>query len=375
MTRKRTIGDIALLAGVSKATVSRVLNQKPDVDPTTRERILRIVEEEGFVPSLTASGLARRHSHLIGVLVPSFTWPMVPDIVCGIAEAIGDTPYELVLYSINEQNRVGGKGDVIDHILASDLVAGLLSIFPGLHAKRIIRLHQHGFSVVMIDDHEHPSDVPWITADNQQGAYEAVCHLLKLGHRRIAHIRGPMDRLCSHERYQGYCRALEDYGVPIDPTLVVEGTFTRAAGIEAAHKLFTASPPRDQRFTAIFAASDDIAYGVMLYAEDHGIHIPDDLALIGFDDIASSAHVRPPLTTVKQPFQEMGRQGAKLLLSIIQQTHQQRTYIPPGAGKHTASLHQEDEQVLQIQLATSLLVRASCGAQQRQALSSIEQVT
>lgn len=373
MARKRTIGDIALLAGVSKATVSRVLNQKPDVDPATRERILRIVEEEGFVPSLTAAGLARRHSHLIGVLVPSFTWPMVPDIVCGVAEAIGLTPYELVLYSINDKTRANGKGDVIDHILASDLVAGLLSILPGLPAKHVIRLHQHGFPVVMIDDRELPSDVPWISVDNQQGAYEAVCHLLKLGHRRIAHIQGPVDLYCSRQRYQGYCRALEDYGIPVDPTLVVEGLFRRQSGIEAAQKLL--SLPPEQRPTAIFAASDNTAYGVMAYADEHGIHIPNDLALVGFDGIFSSAHVRPPLTTVKQPFQEMGRQGAKLLLSMIEQAHRPRAYIPPGAGKHATSLQPEDEQVLQIQLATSLLVRSSCGARQSQALSSIEQVT
>ncbi|GCE06534.1 LacI family DNA-binding transcriptional regulator [Dictyobacter aurantiacus] len=379
MARKRTIDDIARLAGVSKTTVSRVLNNKPDVDPNTRERILRIVKEEGFVPSATAAGLAGGRSHLLGVLVPSFTWPMIPDIVCGIAETIGNTAYELVLYSLNDKTRENGEGDIIDHILSTNLVAGILAVLPGQSSKFVIRLHQHGFPVVLIDDQDDPPLVPWIGADNQCGAYDAVKHLLALGHRRIAHIQGPMKYVCSRERYEGYCQALREHGIPVEPTLVIEGAFDTASGRDAAQTLL--SLPEDQRPTAIFAGSDLMAYGVLAFAEEQGIDIPGELALVGFDAIGSSALVRPALTTVKQPFQEMGQRGIEVLLSIIEQSDQQRFNVRSGYARDFMRLSRAnvDEPAnappLRIRLATSLVVRASCGMRQRSPFSSIKSVS
>ncbi|HZR41549.1 MAG TPA: LacI family DNA-binding transcriptional regulator [Ktedonobacteraceae bacterium] len=383
MAEKRTIDDIARLAGVSKATVSRVLNHKPDVDPNTRERILRIVEEQGFVPSITASGLAGGRSRLIGVLVPSFTWPFIPNIMRGIAEVIGETVYELVLYSINDSTRENDKGDVIDHILATKLTAGLLAVLPGPSAKYVVRLHKHGFPVVLIDDQELPPNVPWVGADNCTGAYEAVLHLIRLGHRRIAHIQGPMKNLCSRERYEGYCRALQEEGLTPDPDLVAEGCFTALSGRAAADKFF--SLPEDRRPTAIFAGSDQMAYGVMASAEEHGLRIPRDLALVGFDDLESSAHVRPALTTVRQPFYEMGQCSIELLLSMLDKPRHStvRTGVRAGisgsassvgTGFHMPSTYSvvsggvnngNGSGPVQIQLATSLIVRSSCGASQQ----------
>lgn len=376
MARKRTIDDIARLAGVSKTTVSRVLNNKPDVDPNTRERILRIVKEEGFVPSATATGLAGGRSHLLGVLVPSFTWPMIPDIVGGVAETIGRTSYELVLYSLNDKTRENGKGDVIDHILSTNLVAGLLAVLPGQSSKFVLRLHQHGFPVVLIDDQDDPPLVPWVGADNQRGAYDAVKHLLALGHCRIAHIQGPMKYVCSRERYEGYCRALREHNIPIDPALVIEGAFDTSSGRKAAQAFF--SQPQERRPTAIFAGSDLMAFGVLMFAEEHGISIPGDLALVGFDAISSSALVRPSLTTIKQPFQEMGKRGTELLLSMIEQSDQQRLTVRPAFARDfthlsSYSVHEQSgSPPLRIRLATSLVVRASCGMQQSISISSIE---
>jgi LacI family transcriptional regulator len=371
MAGKRTIDDIARLAGVSKATVSRVLNHKPDVDPATRERILHIMEEEAFVPSITASGLAGGRSRLIGVLVPSFTWPLIPDVMRGVAEVVGLTPYEMVLYSINDSLRDNGSnGDVIDHILATKLTAGILAILPGPSSRHVVRLHKHGFPVVMIDDQELPGELPWIGADNRHGAYEAVCHLLHLGHRRIAHIQGPMKHLCSRERYQGYCEALEEAGLKVDPEFVLEGDFMPNGGRSAASKLFAL--PVERRPTAIFAASDPMAYGVLAAAEEYGLHIPRDIALVGFDDIASSAHVRPALTTVRQPFYEMGQHGIKLLLSMLNTPRvPTRSDLAMNGFLSSFSLASEigakengstDGSPIRIQLPTSLIVRASCGS-------------
>ena len=358
MSKKRTIGDIARLAGVSKATVSRVLNDKPDVDAETRQRILRIMQEEDFVPSITASGLARGHSRMIGALVPTFTWPFVPEIVKGVAEAIGTTTYEMVLYSVNERVSARGNGSVLDHILASNLVAGLLAIMPGQSFRHVMRLYESGFPVVLIDDQDIPPDVPWICANSRQGGYDAVCHLLEMGHRRIAHICGKPNRLCTRERYHGYCLALAEAGIPVDPSLVVEGDFEIDGGVRAAHQLF--SLPLDQRPSAIFAGSDIMAYGVLKAAEQHHLHIPNDVSLVGFDDIPSASLMRPGLTTIRQPFAEMGQRATELLLNILNTPHAYAERY--RSGYEETALHNSvgGYHAIHIQLPTSLVVRESC---------------
>ena len=157
MAEKLTILDIARLAGVSTATVSRVLNQKPDVDPATRERVLRIVEEQSFVPSIAAAGL-RKRSRLLGALVPSLTWPLIPELMRGVGEVVGLTSYELILYSITDVNHEKDRSDVIDRIVGTRLAAGLLAVFPGPSAKHLAELHSREFPVVLIDDQGIPPE-------------------------------------------------------------------------------------------------------------------------------------------------------------------------------------------------------------------------
>lgn len=365
MPGKHTIDDVARLAGVSKATVSRVLNHKPDVDPMTRERVLRIVEEIGFVPSITATGLAGGRSHLIGILIPSFTWPFIPDVMRGVASVISDTPYELVLYSINDTMREKSTSEVIDNILATKLTAGLLAIFPGSLSHYLVRLHKQGFPVVLVDDQKPPTSTPWVGADNYHGSKMAVRHLIELGHRRIAHISGPHQHLCTQERYQGYHDALLEASIPPDPQLVVEGNFTAKVGRQVANQLFVL--PAETRPTAIFAANDQTAYGVMVAAEAFDLHIPKDVALVGFDDISSAAHVRPSLTTVRQPFYEMGQRGIELLLSMLRSsqssTHSRNAWLAATPAQ-SASYETGENEPARIQLPTRLVVRMSCGSPQ-----------
>jgi LacI family transcriptional regulator len=340
------------------------------------------MEDVSFVPSITASGLAGGRSRLIGLLVPSFTWPFIPDIVRGVAEVAGNTIYEIVFYSINDKTREDNKGDVIDHILSTNLIAGLLAILPGQSSRYVVRLHQLGFPIVMIDDQLLPPAMPWVGVDNFTGAYDATRHLLNLGHRRIAHIQGPLRFLYSNERYRGYCQALQDADIPIDPALVIEGDLEITGGKSAARTLLTLAPA--QRPTAIFAGSDQMAYGVLAVAAALGLRVPDDLALVGFDDIYSSAYIQPPLTTVKQPFTEMGQRAAELLLSLLNKASQQfgSTYPYPtfkrvkSAGPQSLMLTQpyettlpteegESDEPIRIFLSTSLVVRASCGSRLR----------
>ncbi|WP_052888809.1 LacI family DNA-binding transcriptional regulator [Thermogemmatispora carboxidivorans] len=360
MAHKVTILDIARLAKVSTTTVSRVLHNKPDVDPATRERILRIVEEQGFVPSITAAGLAAGRNPLISVLVPALTWPLIPELLLSVASVVESTSYEMVLYSISSSNHERDCGKIIDRILATRLTAGLLAVFPGQSSQHLTRLRRQGFPVVLIDDQSPPPEgIPWIGADNRRGAYEATRHLIELGHRRIAHIQGPLKYCVSHERYQGYCDALQEAGLEVDPSLVLEGDFMPAGGQRCALALL--SRPISERPTAIFAASDYMAYGVIAAAETLGLRIPQDLALVGFDDNPASAHVRPSLTTVRQPVHAMGEQAIKLLLEMIEQEQMPRR----RRQSMPATAEEPPREAPRLVLPTSLVIRESCGALQR----------
>jgi len=345
-----TINDIARLAGVSKATVSRVINQKPDVDPATRTRILRIMDEQGFVPSIAAAGLAGGRTRLIGVLVPSLTWPLMPHIMRGIGEIVEQSTYELVLYSISHER---DRSAVIDRILAAKLTEGLLAVYPGQATAYLSELHASGYPVVMLDDQVIPTgETAWVGADNRTGANAAVKHLLQLGHRRIGHIKGRIGYECSEDRYRGYCDALAEAGLAPDPALVAQGDFLVTGGEACARQLF-ALPERP---TAIFAASDDMASGVLAAAAAAGLRVPEDVALVGFDDTAPAAFMRPSLTTIGQPFFEMGKRAATLLLDAV---NAQRRPVPSW---HTA---QRDSAPIREFLPTRLVVRESCGAARR----------
>jgi LacI family transcriptional regulator len=322
--------------------------------PTTRKRLA-----QRFQPGIAAAWLANGRRQLIGMLIPSFTWPLIPELMRGVAEMLEQTSYELVLYSMNDADLKRDRSEVINRVLATQLTAGLLAVFPGQASQDLTRLYHQGFPVVIVDD-QLEQTTPWVGVDNTTGAYLVVRHLVQLGHRRIAHIAGPHEYLASHDRYNGYRQALLEAGIPLDPDLVLEGDFLPPTGRACASKFFQL--PREKRPTAIFAATDQMAYGVLAAAEEFGIAIPQEVALVGFDDDEPSVHVRPPLTTVRQPYYEMGAQGLKLLLSLLDS---------PGSNNHSTKstsergAHPGEDKPVRIQLTTGLVVRASCGADYR----------
>lgn len=297
----------------------------------------------------------------ISVLIPSWVWHICPDLTNGIVDAVGEHEYDLSLYSLNDEDDPrNDNARLIERFLATPQIAGLVAVFPGADlSTKLTQLARQGFPVVIIDDQE-VQVLPSIGVDNATGAYMATRHLLQLGHRRIAHIKGPAKYLVSYARYQGYCRALIEAGLLPDPTLILEGDFLPPSGRTCANQLL-ALPP-EKRPTAIFAASDQMAYGVLSAAEEQGISIPDDLALVSFDDDYPSAYTRPPLTTVRQPYFAMGQQAISLLFSLLNapatpveaQTTEQEAAVPEKEVPYTHPL--------QVQLQASLIVRQSCGA-------------
>jgi LacI family transcriptional regulator len=358
MATRITIRDIARLAGVSKSTVSRVLNRSTNVAPEIRERVVRIMQEQGFVPSVAATQLARGQNRLIGMLIePTLTWPLIPAIIQGVAQVIESTPYEIVLY-----NSHAGEdyGQMIDRVLATNLSAGIVAVLHDQSPQHLIELHDHGLPVVIVNTTAARMKIPSVTADNIGGAYMAVRHLIELGHTRIGCALGLINLPCIDERYEGYCKALAEAGIELDPMLVLRTEFAPAGGADATRRFFAMA----ERPTAIFACNDAMAYGVLAAAEELGWHIPTELAVIGFDDNAFSALVRPPLTTIHQPFEEMGQSAAEMLLTLINQ--QQHLFSHEESTQSTLETHllspQDHEQSLHIQLLTRLVIRDSCGA-------------
>jgi LacI family transcriptional regulator len=328
---------------------------KLSVDGAVRAMVLGILKEQGLLP--LKQDAAPRPS-TISVLLPSWLWSTVPDLTRGLVEGVTQNSYNIALYSNCDESAESDDTSAIDRFLATPFSAGLIAVFPGRLTAQLTRLFQQGFPVVVIDDQETQA-VPWVGVDNTTGAYMAVRHLIRLGHQRIAHIQGPSSYLVSHARYQGYCRALLEAGLQPDPELVLEGDFLPPSGRTCGHKLFAL--PAEKRPTAIFAASDQMAYGVLTAAEECGLSVPADLALVGFDDDHPSAYTRPPLTTVRQPYFEMLQQSVALLFSLLG--------VPSSfTGDLAAATDEKEEKgtassrLIHVQLQANLVVRESCGA-------------
>lgn len=324
-----TISDIARKAGVSKTTVSRVLNNRPDVDSDTRNKILSIINDLDYLPSSAAKSLSTGKRNLVGLIVPSLSTFFSLEIIRGVAEGIADTQYELVLYttSLSEYNQ-----KIYLRAIRNDLVDGIIIVLPRDQKENYLR-SKHEIPIVAVDYPGVSILNPAITATNQQGSYEATKYLLGLGHKKIGFITGLMDLDCSKQRLLGFETAMEEANLPIDYNFLTNGDFTRASGERIAADWLK----REEKPTAIFASNDEMAIGVMNVAESLNISIPVDLSIIGFDDIQEAKLIRPPLTTVRQPLFNMGFHAAAGITKLID-------------GQEFESL----------QLETELIVRNTC---------------
>jgi LacI family transcriptional regulator len=354
---KLTIRDIAALAGVSKSTVSLVLNNSPKVDPGTRRHVLAVIRRHNYVPSFAATALAKGSTRLIGMIVPGLTWQMVASINWGVAAVAERTGFDIVLYT--SVQRPEDYGPLIDRILTTSMISGLL-VVPNLQPlDPLVQLTRDGLPVVVVNTLGTQVDLPSVTVDNYAGAVTAVNYLLQLGHERIACVQGLMQFQCCQDRYRGYLDALRTAGIQPDPELTKAGEFSPDTARARSRELFAL--PKGQRPTAVFAQSDVTAYAVMKAAADAGLRIPEDVSVIGFDDVESAAQIHPPLTTIHQPFAEMGTRAAELLIAAVRTNDEHPGGEPADHEQGDAASAGAAAEPVRLEMPTSLIVRASCG--------------
>ncbi|HEX9373855.1 MAG TPA: LacI family DNA-binding transcriptional regulator [Roseiflexaceae bacterium] len=305
-----TIQDVARAAGVSVTTVSRVLNNKDDVAPETYDSVRRVIEELNYTASLAAKGMRSRKTNVLGLVVPDVVETFHIEVIKGIGRAIRDFGYDLIIYTSGTRPLSSRASWEQEHValLSGGLTEGNIVVTPSAPA------FPDASRIVVIDPQGDGTNVPSVIARNRVGAMAAMEYLIGLGHCRIGFIGGRPDALSAARRFAGYQDGLAAAGIPFDPDLVQGGDYTQERGRAAARELLD----RPNRPTAIFAANDKTALGVMDVAQELGLRIPQDLSLVGFDNLPEAAQVHPQLTTVDQSIQEMGYLATKMLVSMLQ---------------------------------------------------------
>jgi LacI family transcriptional regulator len=312
MSKRATIRDVAQRAGVSLATVSRALNDSPLVNEETKQRIVEAAGELDFAPSLSARRLSLGKTQTITVVTSFLTRPQAAERLRGIDAALTDSEFDLVIYNVETVEK---RNQYFQTLPLRQRTDGLLVVSLPPPPEVVPRLERADIPIVFIDAHENTSGLPRVLGDDEKGGQLATEHLLALGHRRVGFVgdefANPFGFTSSRDRFAGYSRALTNAGlVP-----ATEDVALGAHGRYEARDLAASMLSRADRPTAIFAASDTQALGVLAAAQDLGLHVPDDLSVVGYDDIEACDFVG--LTTVRQHLFESGRQGAQLLMAEI----------------------------------------------------------
>jgi LacI family transcriptional regulator len=310
MSKAVTIHDIAREAGVSPSTVSRVLNGTVPVAEDKRAAVLAVIERHKYRPNVVARGLARGTTGAIGVLTQAISSQFYGEILYGIEQGLRGSAYHAVFASANWQRdeELAALDLLVERRVDAMLVLG--GLVPDEQLRRVaeeIPLIVVGRSVEGLEAH-------CLRVDDELGAYTATRYLIDLGHRRIVHITGALFHQDARDRQAGYCRALEEAGLPADPQLIVEGDYTEHSGLLASQALLS----RGTLFSAIFTANDQMAYGVRLGLFRRGLRVPEDISLVGFDDLLGSRYSIPPLTTIRQPTTDLGREAAQAALRLLE---------------------------------------------------------
>jgi LacI family transcriptional regulator len=317
-TRRVTIGDVAAEAGVSVATVSKVINDRYGVAEETSERVRAVIDQLGYQSSLVAQSLRSRKTGVIGVLVTDVE-PFSAELLKGVARAIRGTGYELVVFSGcgRNEDQVGWERRYLSRI-SGTLTDGTILVTPSTVDLA------YGTPIVAVDHNVSSSTLPTVDSDNLSGAVAATEYLISLGHRRIGFLAGRPDLESARLRERGYRQALEAAGIRLDPELIRVGGYDPESAAGPARELLERGP------TAVFAANDASAIQTMRVAHTLGLRIPEDLSVIGFDNVPESALADPPLTTIDQSIQELGSRAVEMLVRLIdgEEIDERRVLLP-----------------------------------------------
>jgi len=331
--------QIAKLSGVSRSTVSRVINNEPNVSEVTRDKVMQVVKRVNYTPNAAARGLAAGQTHVLGLVIPMgvsalFTDPYFPILVQGVSSACNAREYSVMLWLAEPEY----ERRQMRQIMYSGLIDGVIVSSMLLNDSLVQALSDGDLPFMLVGRHPTDTHASYVDADNISGAQEATTHLLRLGRTRVATITGPQNMIAGVDRLTGYLAALRDRGVASDSALIAEGDFTEAGGYRAMQQLLARRPD------AVFAASDMMAIGAMRALREASLRVPEDVAIVGFDDLPQSARTEPPLTTVRQPTYRLGATTVDSLLDLI---------------------NYPDSSPRRIVLPTELVVRASCGSAQK----------
>ncbi|KFL16347.1 LacI family transcriptional regulator [Geobacillus stearothermophilus] len=329
-----SIKDVAKRANVSTATVSRVLRNTGNVTEETRQRVLEAIEALNYQPNVLGRYLRRMETETVLVVVPDITNPFFSKVLRGIEAVALEHGYQVLLG--DTQNDVRLEEQYLN-LLPQRQVDGMIFLTARIR-KELVEEMARQFPIVLACEYLEGADIPTVSIDNISSARKATEHLIRLGHCRIAHLSGPMNIILSRDRLRGYQQALAQHELEADAALVQEGDFTYESGYNLTLKLLALEKPP----TAIFAANDEMAIGAIKAVRHRGGRVPDDVAVVGFDDIQMAAIFEPSLTTIAQPMFEIGQKAMELLLALIEGTSARRR---------------------QLVLPDRLVIRDSCGGE------------
>ncbi|EOD00843.1 LacI family DNA-binding transcriptional regulator [Caldisalinibacter kiritimatiensis] len=322
--KKITIKEIAEMAGVSKATVSRVLNDSKYVSPEIYSRVMKVIEETGYKPSFIARSLVNKKTKVVGLLIPDISNPFYSELVKGMVEVANKYDYNILLCNsfFNQKKEM----DFLK-LLWEKEVEGIIFMTHEITNKHRKFFEKYTRPTVTVNRKFWGFDIPNVDIDNFLAGYDATEYLVKQNHHRIAIVRAPLsDETAGVERYEGYKKALEDYGIDFDEKLVKEGNFKADTGYKAMEDLLELdSPP-----TAVFCVNDEMACGVINCVVEKGLKVPEDISVVGFDDIPLASMFIPSITTIRQPIYDMGALSMELMYKMIKgEKVESKTYVLP----------------------------------------------
>lgn len=303
-----TIRDVAKLAGVSTATVSRVLNEQGVVNDETKEKVLDAIEKLNYKPNTIAKNFRQNKTDSIIVVVPDITNTFFSKIFLGMQEIANQNGYNLFLCNTNNDVEKELQYIKFTERRGAD---GIIFLTARVNYSSILELNRI-CPVVIACEYIDNLDIPTVSIDNFKAAYEATEYLIRLGHKKIAYINGPKGIVLSRDRLRGYKAALQRYGIDVDNNLVFDGDFYYESGYKQASKVLL-----NKGVSAVFTASDDMAAGFIRYCIDNKIRVPEDISVIGFDNIKLATIIKPELTTIAQPMYEIGKTSMDMLIKLI----------------------------------------------------------